>query len=168
MQRWHRSHLWAALTLWSLMGVLGPWRSFNMPRYVFSFNILMTQIWLLHWATITCEQHESTYWYMSVRQVFAEIQVVLFTCLWWNLTETETAESAPCSYSTFFCCYYDYTQIKETLWSFKRYLILICTIRSYRVFLVLFTVKHKDRPHRCGLQPQRGKQSVSQTSKRHL
>ncbi len=54
---------------------------------------------------------------MSVRQVFAEIQVVLFTCLWREVTETETAERASCLFSLFykstlFSCYYDYTQIQ--------------------------------------------------------
>ncbi len=52
---------------------------------------------------------------MSVRQIFTEIQVVLFT--WRKLTETKMDESAPCLFSLFykstlFCCNYDYTQIK--------------------------------------------------------
>ncbi len=33
---------------------------------------------------------------MYLRRVFAEIQVVLFTCLWRKVTETEPAENAPC------------------------------------------------------------------------
>ncbi len=69
---------------------------------------------------------------MSLRQVFAEIQVVLFTRLGREVTETETAESAPCIFSlfykgTFFGCYYVYTQIKVDPLQFQSYLILICT-----------------------------------------
>ncbi len=68
---------------------------------------------------------------MSLRQVFAEIQVVLFTCLGREVTETKTAESAPCIFSLFykgifFCCYV-YTQIKVDPLQFQSYLILICT-----------------------------------------
>ncbi len=38
---------------------------------------------------------------MYLRRVFAEIQVVLFTCLWREVTETEPAENAPCLFYSF-------------------------------------------------------------------
>ncbi len=87
---------------------------------------------------------------ISVRQVFAEIVVVLFL----KIIETAMAESAPCLFylfhkSNFFCHYYE----KQTLYSFKQYVILICMIKNGRLLLVLFVVIKKKcvRPHQCGL-----------------
>ncbi len=45
------------------------------------------------WLTSFKSKHLT---FMYLRQVFAEIQVVLFTCLWRKVTETEPAENAPC------------------------------------------------------------------------
>ncbi len=57
---------------------------------------------------------------MSLRQVFVEIHIVLFTSLRREVIESETAENAPCIFSLFyestlFCCHDNYTQIKDPL-----------------------------------------------------
>ncbi len=94
---------------------------------------------------------------MILRQVFAEIHAVLFTCLWRDVTETEPAENAPCLFSLFykstlFCCYDDCTQINVDT--------LLLSVRSKLtgVFLVIFVGIKK---HWWGLWPQGVKRGLN-------
>ncbi len=58
------------------------------------------------------------YFSCLLRQVFVEIQLVLFTCLWRDVTKR-----------TIYFLYFTKSHCFSTLCSFKWYLILICTIK---------------------------------------
>ncbi len=68
------------------------------------------------------------YFSCLLRQVFVEIQLVLFTCLWRDVTKRTL--------------YFTKSHCFSILCSFKWYLILICTIKHW-LFLVIFSHHEK-------------------------
>ncbi len=99
---------------------------------------------------------------MYLRRVFAEIQFVLFTCLWREVTETEPGRER----TLFILFILEKHIISLLLWLYRNKSrpfavsndTLFLSVRSKltRVFLVLFAVikKIRDSPYWCGLRPQ--------------
>ncbi len=94
--------------------------------------------------------------FMSLRQVFTKIHVVLFMCLWREVTESEKAENTPCLFSLFyestlFCCYDDYTQIKVDPLQFQRIPYSYLYDPNWQSIFCYFAVIKKIETDRTGL-----------------
>ncbi len=79
------------------------------------------------WLHLKVDISGFLYTYMSVRQVFAEVHVVLFMCLWREVSQRWQRTHRLCSLfykSTLFCCYDDFTQIKVDALQFQTTLFL--------------------------------------------
>ncbi len=171
--------MWAFTCARASRGCLNLKTAIGRGRDRIRYNELRRENWTSRWFHTDYFNREYLFWtwltsfksrhfklsihifLMYLRQVFAEIHVVLFTCLWREVTETEPAENAPCLFSLFFkstlfLLLWLYTNKSRRFAVSNDTLFLSVLSKFMEYFFVLFAVinKIRDRPHWCGLWPQ--------------